>query len=199
VRRRLAWALALSVTLALAAIAVVGGARRWAAPRHRAGDVLDSLDGVTVHYNGGIRDQWGRSTAPDGYPLGVRYQCVEFVKRYYHQHLGHAMPGPWGDAVDFFEPGLPDGGWNRRRGLLQLTNPSRTPPEHGDLLVFAGHPGNPHGHVAIVSRVEAGRVELVQQNAGVHGASRAVLPLVRGPAGYRIANARVLGWLRVRR
>lgn len=47
-----------------------------------AGAPLDSLNGVVVYYNDGMGAVHGRNTV-DGYNVGLKYQCVEFVKRYY--------------------------------------------------------------------------------------------------------------------
>jgi hypothetical protein len=45
------------------------------------GQKIDSLNGVYVFYNGKVSNVSGRNKAPDGYNLGLKYQCVEFVKR----------------------------------------------------------------------------------------------------------------------
>ncbi|WP_413044376.1 hypothetical protein [Pseudomonas sp. YJ42] len=63
----------------------------------------------------------GRNLTQDGYNLGLRYQCVEFVKRYYFERHGHRMPDSYGHAKDFFDPQVGDGALNARRGLLQFT------------------------------------------------------------------------------
>ena len=51
------------------------------AAAQEAGDKVDELDGVAVYYNGRISNVSGRNTAPDGYNIGQKYQCVEFVTR----------------------------------------------------------------------------------------------------------------------
>jgi len=45
-----------------------------------------------VYYNGSVGHVSGRNLVPDGYNPGLKYQCVEFVKRYYYQHLNHKIP-----------------------------------------------------------------------------------------------------------
>ena len=68
----------------------------------RIGDVIDSLNGVKVYYNGSnFAKSYGRNLAPDGYNLGLKYQCVEFVKRYYYQVYKHKMPNTQGNAREF--------------------------------------------------------------------------------------------------
>lgn len=56
-------------------------------PRYGIGQERDRLNGVVVYHNGGVDHSSGRNLSPDGYNLGIKYQCVEFVKRYYYQHL----------------------------------------------------------------------------------------------------------------
>jgi hypothetical protein len=122
---------------------------------------IDSLHGVTAHHNEGTGAVHGRHVV-DGYNVGLRYQCVEFVKRYYLEHYGHRMPNSHGHAKDFFDSTLPGSTFNPTRGLLQFTNPSATPPPVGDLVVLGQWRGNHDGHMAIVSHMARG--EVVQQN-----------------------------------
>ena len=107
-------------------------------PCYSVGEKLDSLNGVYVYYNGGVNNVSGRNKAPDGYNLGLKYQCVEFVKRYYYEHLHHKMPDSYGHAVDFFDASLNDGERNAKRNLAQFTNPSISVPHKDDLLVYSG-------------------------------------------------------------
>ena len=159
------------------------------------GDAIDSLDGVEVYYNGMVDHTGGRNLSPENYNLGLKYQCVEFVKRYYFEHFGHQMPDSYGHAKDFFDPSVNDGTINRKRNLLQFRNPSGSMPRYGDILIFDGHAGNPFGHVAIVSKVDIGTVEIIQQNPGPFASSRAKFKLFSDDDGFQIADERLLGWL----
>lgn len=160
------------------------------------GQVLDSLNGITVHYNGMVGHTGDRNLAPDGYNIGMRYQCVEFVKRYYYQKLGHKMPDSYGNAKDFFDKTLPDSGYNDKRGLIQFTNNSIWKPAPDDLLVFDGHVGNKYGHVAIVAWVGDTSLGIIQQNPGPFASSRDTFGLLHAGNKWRIEHERVLGWLR---
>lgn len=160
------------------------------------GQPLDSLNGVKVYYNGGVNHVSGRNTTPDGYNLGLQYQCVEFVKRYYFEYLHHKMPDAYGHARDFFDPALPDGGVNVKRGLFQYRNPSVSKPMADDLLIFAGTRSNRFGHVAIISRVREDQIEIIQQNPGPFSKSRATYTLSQENGVWKIGNDRILGWLR---
>jgi ABC-type multidrug transport system fused ATPase/permease subunit len=77
--------------------------------QHAVGEQLDELNGVAIYYNDGVNTVQGRNLSQDGYNLGLRYQCVEFVKRYYFERHGHRMPNTYGHAKDFFDPTLSDG------------------------------------------------------------------------------------------
>ena len=164
--------------------------------RHRVGEEIDRLNGVAVFYNGGVAHSSGRHLAPDGYNLGLKYQCVEFVKRYYYERLHHPMPDAYGHAKSFFAPDLPDGATNQQRGLLQFTNGSATQPRPDDSLVFGPSLLNRFGHVAIISVVTDSEVEIVQQNPGPFRPSRETILLRHENGRWRLENPRVLGWLR---
>ena len=160
------------------------------------GSQIDALNGVAIYYNGGVNQSRGRNTSVDGYNLGIRHQCVEFVKRYYFERFGHRMPDSYGHARSFFDPQLADGELNAQRGLLQFRNGSGALPQADDILVFGPSVFNPYGHVAIVAEVNRYAVIIAQQNAGPLHSSREALPLLPLGDGYRIEAARVVGWLR---
>lgn len=164
---------------------------------YEVGQALDSLNGVVVYYNGAVDHTEGRNTSPDNYNIGIRYQCVEFVKRYYYEHLHHKMPDSYGHAKDFFNEEIPDGQLNKQRNLIQYRNGGMAQPLVGDLVVFAPTVFNSYGHVAIVSGVTDDEVEIIQQNPGPFGKSREKFPLVKTANGWKIANERLLGWLRL--
>lgn len=160
------------------------------------GQQIDSLNGVFVYYNGGIDNVIGRNTTADGYNIGLKYQCVEFVKRYYYEHLNHKMPDSYGHAKDFFNNALSDGQINNQRKLTQYTNSSKTKPKVDDLLIFNGTAFNKYGHVAIISRVTENEVEIIQQNPGPSSKSRETFRLDNKDGKWEIKNGLVLGWLR---
>jgi len=165
-------------------------------PLLKPGMPIDSFNGVFVYYNGETTNVYGRNYAPDGYNLGLKYQCVEFAKRYYYQYLNHKMPDSYGNARDFFDPQVVDGGMNTARDLRQYTNPGSTRPEISDLVVLEGTTSNPYGHVAIISRVDATKIEIIQQNAGPYGRSRVEYNLYYQDGKWRIDSQRMMGWLR---
>ena len=103
---------------------------------HTEGEILDYLDDIPIYNNGKMQNTFGRHLSEDGYNFGLKWQCVEFVKRYYYFHFDHKMPNTYGHAKDFFDKNLGTG-WNADRGLFQQSNNSRNLPEKGSILVFA--------------------------------------------------------------
>ncbi|MDP3847708.1 MAG: CHAP domain-containing protein [Pseudomonas sp.] len=165
--------------------------------QHVVGDPLDELNGVVIYYNGGVNTTRGRNLSSDGYNLGMRYQCVEFVKRYYFERYDHRMPDTFGHAKDFFDSLLADSELNSKRAMRQFTNGSAEQPQPDDLLVFGPWLFNRYGHVAIIARIDAASIEIAQQNPGPYGSSREHLPLVQREGRWFIEHPRVLGWLRL--
>lgn len=166
-------------------------------PKYEVGEALDSLNGVEVYYNGGVGHTGERNVSEDGYNIGLKYQCVEFVKRYYYEFYHHKMPDSYGNAKDFFDQSLKDGQLSKKRNLMQFTNPSKSKPVIGDLVIFDGTAGNPYGHVAIVSNVTSQSIEIIQQNPGPFASSRAIIELDSNSNGFKIQETRLLGWLRM--
>jgi len=166
-------------------------------PSHSTGDVIDSLNNVSVYYNGGVSNVEGRNTL-NGYNLGLKYQCVEFVKRYYYQFYNHKMPDTYGNAKDFFNSSILDGQLNTQRSLIQYSNPSKWKPKIGDLIVMSGTLFNKYGHVAIVSNVEDDELEIIQQNPGPFSSSRETFGIVETNGLWTIKNDRIMGWLRMK-
>ncbi len=164
----------------------------------KVGDVVDSLDGVYVYYNGSVSHVSERHLSKDGYNLGLKYQCVEFVKRYYYQHLKHKMPDSYGHAREFYSAKFKDGEVNTKRNLVQFKNGSSSKPKVKDLIVFDGHEYNPYGHVAIISEVGKDYIEIIQQNPGLSAPSRDRFDLILEGDKWHVSDDLTLGWLRKR-
>lgn len=162
---------------------------------HNIGDVVDELNGVKVYYNGSTGNILDRNTV-DGYNIGLRYQCVEFVKRYYFEYYHHKMPNSYGNAKDFYNRSLVDNSYNTDRALTQFSNPSSSKPQVGDLIVMDATTFNGYGHVAIVSDVGDEYVEIIQQNPGAYADSRDLFALDFENNQWYIGKKRILGWLR---
>lgn len=179
----------------LVVVCVFLGISGWTISRFEIGMPIDRHHGVVVYYNGlKITNVSGRHMTEDGYNLGLKYQCVEFVKRYYFEYLNHRMPDTYGHAKDFYDIHLADGSFNKKRGLMQYSNGGKTQPMENDILVFGPALANKFGHVAIVSAVEDGMIEIIQQNTGLD--SREKIGLLTMGDTWTVEDKYVLGWLR---
>jgi len=156
----------------------------------RVGQPIDWLNGIPVYYNGESFHSMGRNVGRNGYNYGLKWQCVEFVKRYYHDHLNHSMPDTYGHAKHFFSFEVEDGAINWQRNLRQFKNGGVYRPKVNDIIVFEG---KHFGHIAIISKVEKDKIEIVQQNVGK--ASRHHIKLYHSKGHYYIMHKAVLGWL----
>jgi surface antigen len=173
-----------------AVLAAIAAAVLWFNARN-VGVAIDSYKGVPIYDNGPlVYKSHGRNYSPSGYYYGQKWQCVEFVKRFFDQAKAHQMPDVWGNAKDFFDPAVAQGGMNNRRGLRQYYNGSNAPPVADDLFVFSGR----FGHVGIVSEVTSNSVEIVQQN--IYRKPRARFPLTVTNGCCFVGSANLLGWLR---
>lgn len=159
------------------------------------GNVIDTYKGVNVYYNGeDYGKNHGKSYSKDRYYYGYKWQCVEYVKRFYYEAKNHKMPDVYGNAKDFFDDDLSQGELNEKRGLYQYRNGGDEKPCEDDLLVFTD---TTYGHVVIISEVGDDYVEVVQQNMGQDSRDRFELKCVDG--NYYIGGKREpAGWLRLK-
>jgi hypothetical protein len=160
------------------------------------GRVLDSYRGVSIHDNGLLFFRsYGKNYSPDGYYFGQKWQCVEFIKRFYYEAKGHKMPDVMGHAKSFFDKDLPDGAFNPRRGLVQYRNGSTNMPCADDLMVFTD---TGYGHVVIITEVSGNSLEVIQQN--ILSGTRRRFSLVASNGHYFVTAPRQpAGWLRQKR
>ncbi|WP_235295648.1 CHAP domain-containing protein [Portibacter marinus] len=159
------------------------------------GTVIDSYNGVPIYYNGFFKNTSGRNITEDGYNLGLKWQCIEFVKRYYYEKYNHQMPDSYGHAKEFFDDELADQEFNEERGMLQFRNTRRHMPQIDDLIIYDASEDNPFGHMGIISSIENGKIEMVQQNMGTKTRQELILAEYNGI--YTIADFNVKGWMRI--
>ncbi|MEE9438788.1 MAG: CHAP domain-containing protein [Saprospiraceae bacterium] len=159
------------------------------------GQTIDNFNGVAVYYNGSnFKNVVGRNTTSDGYNLGLKYQCVEYVKRYFYEVHNHKMPNSYGHAKDLFDIDLADVAYNADRGLTQYRNTRYEKPQIGDMVVYNASPENPFGHTGIICEMGQYHIVMMQQNFGTK--TRQKLTLAEFQGIYTIADYDVLGWLR---
>ena len=155
---------------------------------------LDEFQGVAVYANGvDYLQSHGRNYSKDGYYYGKKWQCVEFIKRYYYDKLNHKFPDLYGHAKDFWDLTAAHGKYNKKRDLTQYYNDNNEKPKVGDLMCF---PFSGYGHVAIVSKVTDSSIEVIQQN--IKGKTRDNYLLIFKDGKYSMTNGakKPIGWLR---
>ncbi|GAA5434992.1 CHAP domain-containing protein [Deinococcus aquaticus] len=173
------------------------------------GAEIGSLDGVKAYYNDGVQSpeesaSGNRNYSKDGYKYeyGLKWQCVEFVRRYYYDRLGVEFVPRSGNAEDYFDKNTPNGNVNTRRKLNQFKIGSTEKPKYQDLIIFGPNPFSSVGHVAIVSSASEDNFTIAQQNVGAKFTDTIGLEhnSVAGKKIYKISQSysslNVMGWLR---
>lgn len=180
----------LLIAVSVVAVGIIG-VLLWNA--QKVGKVQDSYRGVSVYDNGLLFFRsYGKNYSGDGYYYGQKWQCVEFIKRFFYEAKKHKMPDVMGHAKSFYDEQTPDGGLNPRRGLVQFRNGSAHKPQPDDLLVFTD---TKFGHVAIVTKVNGDSLEVIQQN--ILGRPRQSFSLATSNGHYFVtAPRKPAGWLR---
>ena len=181
------------VTLFIVIIAIIGGCIYFFRDKKSIGKEIDSYKNVAVHYNGVVYTKaYGKNYSKDGYYYGQKWQCVEYIKRFYYDAKVHKMPDVFGHAKDFFDSKIPQGELNPLRNLIQYRNGEDVKPEPDDLIVFTD---TKYGHVAIVTEVGSDYIEVIQQN--IYGKTREVYTLRTEGSKYFVGNEKKpAGWLR---
>ena len=123
------------------------------------GTPLAEIDGVWSFSNGGCQGSGSCSCAGSSPSGALRYQCVEFVQRYFAAVYGFAELWPVATASQMCDAGRhPEGTDVHWLG-------DGYAPRRGDLAVWTGD-GN---HAAIVAATFDGGMEVVEQNASTTG------------------------------
>ena len=160
----------------------------------QVGEIIDRFNNIEVYYNGNSDNVLGRNLTHDGYNLGLQYQCVEYVKRYYYYVYNHKMPNSYGHAKDLFNKSLPDLKLNKKRDLYQFKNGSTYRPLPGDILVFGPSKTNPYGHTGIVTVSNGNFCEIIQQNVGQK--TREVFEISEINNRFWVIDRDMIGWMR---
>lgn len=96
---------------------------------------------IEVFANGpNATGEQAHSTDSLGRYLGLKYQCVELVRRFVWLHHGINLALLWreGNAED----------WNANADIMNLRRIAPAQARTGDIVTFTG---GPHGHIALVS------------------------------------------------
>lgn len=154
-------------------------------PRH---GVFGNVAGINVYSNGPTYDYFekDRSTV-NGVDVGSKWQCIELVKRYYFTKYGIRIA-----SVTYAKELY---GVAAKSGLKAYPNGGSEGPRAGDIVVMDAQPKLIPGHTAIVAKVTANYIEIVQQN--VYRDKHLNYRIPRN--GNTVSNAMgypVIGWLR---
>jgi surface antigen len=122
---------------------------------------------------------------------GYRYQCVEYVNRFYVQMFAHKNMRGMGNAHDYYDN-------YQQLELERFANGGPEPPQPGDILCSNG---GTYGHVAIVRAVTSNSVRVIEQNwNNDYRDSSVALAMDNSGGNYTVANFSpsypVQGWLR---
>lgn len=161
----------------------------------KAESAIDSYEGVAVYHNGSLYNVYGRNVSNDGYNLGLKWQCVEFAKRFYYEKFGHKMPNNYGHANEYMNYNLSAGAYNADRGLYQFYNGGTHRPTKNAILIFDNDPATRYGHLGIITGVFEDAIEMVSQNNGKYQKTRSRIPMTYRNGIYRISSPYVAGWL----
>lgn len=150
------------------------------------GDVVGTFNGITAYSNGSVNYNSGVYST-----VGLKWQCVEYVNRYFYQKLAHKNLIHTGNAKDYY-------GTAASKDLNAYANGGGTAPAVGDMLVSNG---GSFGHIAIIREVGANYVKVIQQNWSNAAADNSMqLAMTVSNGTYSVAgfpgSYPVQGWLR---
>ena len=125
----------------------------------------------------------------EGMRYGIKYECVEYARRYYMHVFGVTFKDV-DNAIDLFQLStMKDIETNKRIPVKSIRNTSYELPEPGDLIIWkADGPYEITGHVAVAVRViSPTTVQVAEQNG----------PTANGLRNVHIHHPRIIGWLRI--
>ncbi len=135
--------------------------------------IMGSFNSVDVYSNGCIKYNsyynkeyncgsgtydYVSGSCVNGTFTGLKWECVEYVNRYYLSVYGKDIAFPRKDARDYYNTAP-------SRGLVSYPNGTSATPQIGDILVSEGDgKANNVGHVAIIKEVATDHIIVVHQN-----------------------------------
>lgn len=131
------------------------------------GTTVDGVQGFNCNYDHNpeeTSDDYERSSFSNGIYTGMKWQCVEFARRYWIQVFGVVLP-PVSWAAHIFK--IPTASRLKDYWIVPLKglpNGGTEPPRKGDLLIYGSTPGQRVGHVAVIVDVLADVVRVAEQN-----------------------------------
>jgi len=155
------------------------------------GTQVGEYNGVTAYSNYEIDYVSDEYNYVDAYNTGMKWQCVEYVNRYYYIVYGMEIRIPGTNAEDYYDTASD-------RGLVAYPNGDTTSPQPGDVLCSNG---GTLGHVAIVREVEGDSLHVIHQNwANTEADNDKTISMSVSDGHYTVSGFSgsypVQGWLR---
>jgi len=153
------------------------------------GEYVGSFNDVDAYSNGSnSTTSWDYNTS-SGINTGMKWQCVEYVNRYYYNIYGLDLKstGIYGNANHYY--------YNASEaGLSAFPNGGSESPKIGDILCSNG---GDYGHVAIIRNVTTDNVGVIHQNLSNSPSDNLKTISRKGNQLYAFnSNYPVIGWLR---
>jgi len=158
------------------------------------GTCLGEYNGVKAYYDGSNSCARQKYNHLDNYCTGMKWQCVEYVNRYYYKVYGMKIRVIGDDANDYFDR-APE------RDLHRYANGGTVSPQLGDILCSNG---GKWGHVAIVREVRSNGIYVIHQNwSNTNSDVRKFIRMSVSNGRYNVGGFSywypVQGWLRPRK
>jgi glutathionylspermidine amidase/synthetase len=151
------------------------------------------VDGVAIYHNPKKEKETyhvaKKTETYDGIRYGIKYQCVEFVRRYYIKKFHSTFPEV-DNAYELFDlKYATDLQTNKKVRLRAIPNSIQNIPEPGDMIIWKPEGRyRDTGHVAIMKEiVNRSIVTIVEQNGKTHNGQRNI----------QIHHPGILGWMRL--
>ena len=161
------------------------------------GTELGSYNNVKAYSNGSVGYVSNTYNTASGINTGMKWQCVEYVNRYYYDRFQMDIRVAGHNATNYYPNAS-------QHGLTPFPNNGTTSPQVGDLLCFSdGSAPTDYGHVAIVREVNSNSLKVIQQNV-TQSASDANYTISMSVSGghYNVSGSSIgsdficQGWLR---
>lgn len=152
---------------------------------------VGTFNGVPAYSNEYVDNVTDVYNNYNGQNTGMKWQCVEYVNRYYLTTYGINIRVP-GHNANMYYPNA------TAHGLYPYANGNTNPPEVGDII--CSNSGN-YGHVALVREVGPNYIKVIQQNWSNSSADNNFqLSLSSANGIYTVGNFNaaysVAGWLK---
>ena len=150
---------------------------------------VGDFNGIVAYSNGSTSYYSGLSNYVGGVYTGIKWQCVEYVQRYYVETYDLNIKPFFGNANSFYNQANASAA-----GLQIYPNGGNEGLQVGDILCSNG---GAYGHIAIVREVAANYVKVIQQNWLNHSGDNSFTLTRNGNtiSGFN-SSYQINGWLR---